>query len=76
MAEDRIESARRTLTDGVIDLPGVVGVGVGECDGAPCLRVFVDRLTAELEARIPAEVEGVPVEIDETGEIRPLESGN
>jgi hypothetical protein len=49
-------------------LPGVVGVGVGEREGAPCLRVFVARRTPEIATAIPAELGGYPVEVEETGE--------
>jgi hypothetical protein len=50
-------------------LPGVVGVGVGERNGSPCLRVFVVRRTPDVAA-VPPELGGYPVEVEETGEFR------
>ena len=47
--------------------------GIGECDGRPCPKVFIERRSDELEAGIPRSMEGIPVEIEVTGEIRPLE---
>lgn len=51
--------------DELTALPGVLGVGVGERDGAPCLRLFVAR-NAVLAGLVPAELEGYPVDVEET----------
>ena len=52
--------------------PGVVGVYQGAlADGSPCIGVMVVKKSAELEKKIPRSLEGYPVRIDETGEIRP-----
>lgn len=51
-------------------LDGVVGTGVGECDGEPCIKVFVREKTAEIEEELPPEVEGHPVRIEVTGGFR------
>ena len=61
-------------TEALMSLPGVVGVGVGERTGEPCVTVFVRAKTRRLLARIPATIEGYPVEVEETGEIRPRET--
>lgn len=54
-------------------LPGVVGVYIGAReDSTLCIRVMVIKKTAELEKKIPQFLEGHPVEIEETGEIKPL----
>ncbi len=53
-------------------LPGVVGTGIGERDGKPCIKVFVAKKTAELEKKIPSQVDGYPVVIEETGEFKAL----
>jgi hypothetical protein len=44
-------------------------------DGSPCLKVMVVKRSRALEKRIPRELEGYPVRLDETGVIRPLEGG-
>lgn len=58
--------------DEIMDIPGVVGTGIGECAGRPCIRVFVAQKTPAVTARIPDRLEGHPVEVEETGEFRPL----
>jgi hypothetical protein len=65
-----IEDAQQQLTDRVMSLPGVVGIGIGECEGEPCIKVFVVQQTEELTREIPATFEGFPVAIQVAGEIR------
>ena len=73
MPTKKIEEVLKQHTDGLMAIPGVVGVGQGLCDGKDCLKVFVVKITPELEQRIPKEIEGYSVEIVESGEIKPLE---
>ena len=56
-------------------IPNVVGVYVGVLgDGkTPCLKVMLSRKSAETERAIPRSIEGYPVIIEVTGEIRPLD---
>ena len=49
-------------------LPGVVGVGVGVEEGDPVVVV----LTAHDVEEAPAELEGVPVVVRRSGELRAL----
>ena len=53
-------------------LPVVVGTAQGEQDGAPCVMVLVVELTDDLKAQLPSELDGYPVVISETGEIKAL----
>ena len=53
-----------------MSVPGVVGTGIGLCDASPCIKVFVEKRTAEIERRIPAGAEGHPVSIEVVGLIR------
>ena len=69
-----IEAAMARHGDKLMSLPGVVGVGIGECEGAPCIKVFVARKSAELSKKIPSELEGFPVDVVETGKFRALAS--
>ena len=55
----------------LMSLPGVVGTAEGECGGQPCILVLVERLTPGLRQAVPAELEGIPVEVRETGRIEP-----
>ena len=58
----------------LMSLRGVVGTAEGECAGQPCILVLVDRLTPTLRQSIPSEIENIPVEVRETGQIQPSES--
>ena len=70
MPKAAIETVLKEHTDILMSLPGVVGTGRGECDGRPCIRVFVVEKTPELMRKIPSSLEGYAVEVEETGEIR------
>ena len=60
-------------TEELMAIQGVVGVFVNETPGKPAsINVMVTKKTAELEKKIPPRIEGHPVIIDETGEIKPL----
>ena len=61
----------------LMKIAGVVGVYEGETRRhAPCIRIMVAKRTHELEARLPRRLEGYPVEIEETGVIRPMRDGS
>ena len=53
-------------------LSGVVGTGAGMRDGEPCVAIFVVKKTSELLAKIPATIDGYPVDVRETGQVRAL----
>jgi len=56
-------------------VPGVTGVAVGELDdGTPCILVLVVEESAEMDRRIPKTLEGHPVRIMVSGEIKPMDS--
>jgi hypothetical protein len=65
-----IEEVLRTHTPDWMAVPGVVGTGIGLCEGGPCLKVFAAERTLEIRERIPASVEGYPVMIETTGSFR------
>ena len=58
----------------VMALPGVVGVGIGEHGGEPCIRVMVETATPAVRAAIPDQLGGYPVIVDETGPFRALDA--
>lgn len=67
-----IETVLAERTPEWMDVPGVVGTGIGLCDGDPCIVVYVSERTPEV-GEIPAEVDGHRVRIEETGPIRALD---
>ncbi len=59
--------------DQIMSVPGVVGIASGVSnDGTPCILVLVVKNTEDLRRRIPEQLEGHPVIVDEAGEIRAL----
>ncbi len=57
----------------IMAIPGVVGIYVGATDdNKPCLKVMVVKETDELKKSIPKKLEGYPVYIHVTGEIKPM----
>jgi hypothetical protein len=61
-------------SDSLLTIPGVVGVYEGRtADNRPVIRIMVAKRTPEHDERLPKTLEGYPVEIEETGEIRPLQ---
>ena len=71
MSQPTIEEVQDAHTEEWMALPGVVGTGIGLCDGEPCIRVFLSRPSPETEEAIPSRVEGYPVDVRVTGEIEP-----
>jgi len=51
-------------------IPGVIGTGIGEYEGAPCIKVLVVHKSDSLIDRIPKVIDGYVVTLEETGEIR------
>jgi len=52
-------------------MPGVTAVGQGELDDhTPCIRVWILAHDAALERKIPKRIEGHPVVVEVSGEIR------
>jgi hypothetical protein len=56
----------------LMEIPGVVSVGVGEREGKPTIKVFVLEGTPELKGRIPEQLEGVKVDVTPTGPFQAL----
>ena len=57
--------------DELMEIPGVVGVGIGQSEttGEWFISVLVDEMTPELQALLPKELEGFEVKPQVTGPI-------
>lgn len=68
-----LEDLLRKHADRLLSLPNVVGVGRGEKNGQPVIKVFVTHkvpLSALKEEEVvPLHIEGVEVDVEETGVI-------
>ncbi len=68
-----INAVKEAHTQELMATEGVVGVYVGVLDdNTPCIGIMVIQLTSELKQKLPKTLEGYPVRIEETGEIKPL----
>ena len=74
MSRRDINTVLRDHAPAFMAIPGVAGVYVGVLDDGktPCLKVMAVKKTPQLEGKIPKSLEGYPVVVEETGEIRPL----
>ena len=72
MQEKSLSVVLEEYSQAIMSLPGVVGVGEGECAGTPCIKIYVVQKTPDLLDQIPATLDGYTVLIEESGEIRPL----
>jgi hypothetical protein len=60
-------------TSELMALAGVEGTAESRLDdGTPCILIIVRELTPELRAALPKRIEGHPVRVEVTGEIRAM----
>jgi hypothetical protein len=68
-----INTVKEAHTPELMNIHGVVGVYIGETDdGVAFIGVMVSKKTSEIDKIIPQNLEGYPVHVEETGEIKPL----
>lgn len=70
MTTKSIENVLAANSDSIMAIKGVVGVGISQLDGKPCLKVMVDRISRITRKQIPKTLDGFPVVIEETGEFK------
>ncbi|SDZ16761.1 hypothetical protein SAMN05421504_11080 [Amycolatopsis xylanica] len=64
MTDADTEAALTVAARWLDDVPGVIGVGQGEADGAPTIDVFTGGGKV---GTLPREVHGIPVRVREGG---------
>lgn len=69
---ERIIEVKEKHEAELLSITEVVGIGVGECAGRLCIKVYVEKLTDEVRRAIPEELEGFKVDIEESGPIEAL----
>ena len=73
MPQRDIMDVQEANAHGLMAQPGVVGVAIGETDGhKPCIIIYIVQWTDALHKSLPKVLEGYPVRVEESGEIRPL----
>jgi hypothetical protein len=74
VAKKDINSVMQAHTAEIMAIPGVTGLAISELeDKTPCIWVLVVEESEELARKIPDSLEGHPVKIVVSGEIKPLE---
>ena len=74
MPDQNISQVIKKYRKILLMVDGVVGIGEGELEGKPCIKVFVDRKTKEIEGHIPSVFDGYPVCIVESGRFKALDT--
>ena len=64
-----IEAIKAKHETELLKIEGVQGVGIGEKMVKTVIKVYVIKKTEALQKKIPAQIEGYPVDIEVTGEI-------
>jgi len=73
MTQRSIETVLKEHTDSLMTLPGVVGTAQGLCsDDVPCIKVYISEWSEELKERLPKKLEGYLIDVEITGNIKPL----
>jgi hypothetical protein len=67
-----IEDVLKKHTPDLMSIPGVIGTAYGRKSGKDCILVLVAKKTTEITKKIPSTLEGFPIVIQETGDIRSL----
>ena len=57
----------------LLDVPGAVGHAIG-LGNSPVIKILVDQITPGAQARAPRDLEGVPVVLEEVGQLHAMPS--
>jgi hypothetical protein len=73
MDQQKIQEIKKKYEQQWLSIQGVVGVGIGILDDKNMgIIVSVVKLESHVTSNIPDEIEGVKIEIRETGEFKAL----
>ena len=67
-----IEEAHRLLPDRVISKPGVTGTAIGQKNGQPCIKVYVESNDRRVLDAIPSAFRAFSVGVEGPGRVHPL----
>jgi len=73
MSGRTIEQVQRAHMAEWMAIRGVVGTAIGRHEDKPCILILTAADTDEIRQKIPPTVQGYPVIINYTGEIRALD---
>lgn len=64
-----IEITKDELAKNLLDTEGIVGVGISDCNGSSCIRVYLENESPELKAKVPTKFQGFLVVTEVSGPI-------
>jgi hypothetical protein len=67
-----IEQVKERNETELMAIEGVVGVGIGECEGEPCVKVLLENDSPDLKRQIPTQLDGYPVDTEVVGSLEAL----
>ena len=71
-AKENISEVLKRHTPELMSIHGVIGTGEGRKKERPCILVFVVKKTSEISRKIPKTIDGYPVVIQQTGNVKAL----
>lgn len=73
MQRKPIDQVFKENQEKLLAIPGVQGFYQGMLeDGNDCIVIMIDKLTEEIQSKLPDSLEGYPVILEAGGEIKPL----
>ena len=67
-----ITDVKKKYEKRIMNIPGVIGIGIGKLEEQDAINVLVVEKTSLIEKKVPQQLKGFPVIIQETGTIRAL----
>lgn len=72
VSKPAIELVKEQHESELMAVEGVVGVGIGECQGQPCIEVYLADESSNLRPQIPTQLNGYQVSTKVLGKIEVL----
>lgn len=72
MPQKTVKEVMDEHVDEWMSTPGVVGVGTSKHKDKPCILILASKKKKLLKEKIPSQIEGFKIIIEEVGEIRAL----
>lgn len=67
MSLEQVKRVKRRHELELLEHEFVEGVGIGESDGTPAIKIYVDTNAGLASKSLPDAIEGVPVVVEESG---------
>lgn len=70
--KDEVKDIKKRYENMLLAIDGVEGVGIGEESGSPVISIYVAEKTKSLIEKLPSELDGIRVRINESGKFKAL----